>query len=205
MDSWEDTVLLIRPEARHSENHIVHRLNLEGFKILERRHIEITTEQAEAYYISTSGDPENFDAMQDYVRILTMSGSSVVLLLSRFNAFDQIKALMGSKDAKEARDYAPHSLRARFAVNSTLCGVEASEDLKSTEASIKVFFPDRIRTTLPSVDESKILLEDSLYPVLTQGLTMLCKTKPANPTVWLGTWLLENNPNRPKVVESDSS
>ncbi len=36
---------------------------------------------------------------------------------------------------------------------------------------------------MPSLDYSKLFLEDALYPLLTQGLTQLCKSKPENPTV----------------------
>ncbi|TPX68163.1 nucleoside-diphosphate kinase [Chytriomyces confervae] len=201
---WQETVLLIRPEARQKENHILHSLTVDGFKILERKHIEVTAEQAEAYFQAANAGQADYDVMQEYVKNLTQSGSSVVFLLTRFGAYDGISSLMGPQNLDEARESAPTSLRARFAIDATFCGVEATCDAKATESVIKVFFPDRMRTVLPSVEESKLLLEDSLYPVLTQGLTMLCKTKPANPTVWLGTWLIENNPNRPKVSEAES-
>ncbi|KAI8835651.1 hypothetical protein BJ741DRAFT_607510 [Chytriomyces cf. hyalinus JEL632] len=204
LSDWQETVLLIRPEARQNENHIIHSLIVDGFKILERKHIEVTAEQAEAYFQAANAGQADYDVMQEYVKNLTQRDSSVVFLLTRFNAYEGIASLMGPQNLDEARESAPRSLRARFAVDATFCGVEATCDVKATESVIKVFFPDRMRTVLPSVEESKLLLEDSLYPVLTQGLTMLCKTKPANPTVWLGTWLIENNPNRPKVSEAES-
>mmetsp|Transcript_21430 Transcript_21430/g.48529 ORF Transcript_21430/g.48529 Transcript_21430/m.48529 type:complete len:95 (+) Transcript_21430:111-395(+) len=35
---------------------------------------------------------------------------------------------------------------------------------------------------------------------LKQGLVELCKEKPSDPVRWLAHWLLENNPNQPKVI-----
>ncbi|KAJ3297418.1 NME NM23 member 5 [Rhizoclosmatium sp. JEL0117] len=198
----EQTVFLIRPEALHCENHIVHALKQDGFKILDRKHLAISPEQAQAQFTATAVDPNDLDALDGYVGNLTgAAGSAVVLLLSRFNALDSIKSLMGPLDLLEAKDFAPTSLRAKFAVSSQKCAVEATETFEATEASLRIFFPDRLRTTLPSVEESKMLLEEALYPVLTQGLTMLCKEKPANPTVWLGKWLVDHNPNRPNVAD----
>lgn len=37
--------------------------------------------------------------------------------------------------------------------------------------------------------------------VTRQGLTALCKARPADPITWLAAWLLANNPNKPVVVE----
>jgi nucleoside-diphosphate kinase len=54
---------------------------------------------------------------------------------------------------------------------------------------------------LPTKQDVKAFLDAALYPTLNKGLTELCKNKPENPTLWLGQWLLENNPNKPKVVE----
>ncbi|KAJ3386462.1 cytoplasmic dynein with WD40 domain [Entophlyctis sp. JEL0112] len=197
----ELAVLLVRPEARHSENHIKHALIADGFKILERKHFVLSPEQAQAHYVATTAGDIDRHAFDDYVEYLSTAGSSIVLLLSRFNAFDELKTLLGPTDLLEAKDFAPNSLRAKFAVSSKLCALEATLTSESAESDLRTFFPNRLRTTLPSSDETKLLLDEELYPVLTEGLTRLCKAKPANPTTWLGNWLLENNPNRPKVSE----
>lgn len=43
--------------------------------------------------------------------------------------------------------------------------------------------------------------KDTLPTLLATGLTELCRQKPVglNAVEWLGNWLLENNPNQPKV------
>jgi len=35
---------------------------------------------------------------------------------------------------------------------------------------------------------------------LKHGLTALCKEKPEEPIKWLAHWLLDNNPNQPRVL-----
>ena len=46
---------------------------------------------------------------------------------------------------------------------------------------------------------------DSIQELLVTGLMQLCKMKPSgNDAVkWLGDWLIENNPNKPTVEDSD--
>lgn len=39
-----------------------------------------------------------------------------------------------------------------------------------------------------------------MNPLVVKGLTVLCKEKPRDPILFLANWLLENNPNKPKVV-----
>ena len=44
---------------------------------------------------------------------------------------------------------------------------------------------------------------ETLPELLTTALAELCKAKPAglDAVKWLGEWLVENNPNRPRVEE----
>ena len=46
---------------------------------------------------------------------------------------------------------------------------------------------------------------ESINEVLIAGLVELCKVKPVglDAVEWLGNWLINNNPNQPKVVEPD--
>ncbi|KAI9345239.1 hypothetical protein BDR26DRAFT_155210 [Obelidium mucronatum] len=204
--SVQHTVFVIRPEARHCENHIVHAVHVAGFKILDKKHLAVADEQARAFFAATAADAGDAAAQETFAANLgARAGSAVVLLLARFDAFRQVGALLGPRELKDAKDGAPKSLRAKYAVSQDKCAVEATLTPEATEAALRIFFPDRLRTTLPNNEESKILLEESLYPVLTKGLTMLCKEKPANPTVWLGNWLVDHNPNRPNVSNAENS
>ncbi|KAJ3200699.1 NME NM23 member 5 [Entophlyctis luteolus] len=201
----ELAVLLVRPEARHSENHIKHALAADGFNILDRKHVVLSPEQAQAHYVATTAGDIDRHAFDEYVDYLSTAGSSIVLLVSRFNAFEELKTLLGPTDLLEAKDFAPSSLRAKFAVSSKLCALEATVTTESAESDLRTFFPNHLRTILPSSEETNVLLDEEVYPILTEGLTRLSNEKPVNPTAWLGNWLLEHNPNRPKVSEVTST
>eukprot|EP00638_Chattonella_subsalsa_P013726 CAMPEP_0117783368 /NCGR_PEP_ID=MMETSP0948-20121206/4000_1 /TAXON_ID=44440 /ORGANISM="Chattonella subsalsa, Strain CCMP2191" /LENGTH=164 /DNA_ID=CAMNT_0005611777 /DNA_START=125 /DNA_END=619 /DNA_ORIENTATION=- len=62
---------------------------------------------------------------------------------------------------------------------------------------------------IPRGDAAKSFLQacpagqETLPELLTTALSELCKVKPAglDAVRWLGEWLLENNPNQPKVEE----
>ena len=47
--------------------------------------------------------------------------------------------------------------------------------------------------------------EESINDVLVAALVELCKVKPVglDAVRWLGEWLLNNNPNKPLVIEPD--
>lgn len=46
---------------------------------------------------------------------------------------------------------------------------------------------------------------ESVHDVLVTGLVELCKVKPVgvDAVQWLGEWLLNNNPNQPRIIEPD--
>jgi hypothetical protein len=49
--------------------------------------------------------------------------------------------------------------------------------------------------------EVKEYIQEQLNEVLVKGLTLMAKQKPKEPLEWLAHWLLENNPNKPKITE----
>lgn len=76
---------------------------------------------------------------------------------------------------------------------------EQTEASGSTAANMK---PDEHdlsnQPSQGNVDVAKRVMESCLK----QGLVELCKEKPSDPVRWLAHWLLENNPNQPKVIAS---
>jgi hypothetical protein len=48
-------------------------------------------------------------------------------------------------------------------------------------------------------DKNRELVKKMLDGCLKHGLAALCKEKPEEPIKWLAHWLLENNPNQPRV------
>lgn len=78
--------------------------------------------------------------------------------------------------------------------------------LQSTDENIS-----KIKAT-PSGNEIDNILKasmsnckESVNDVLIKGLVELCKEKPVglDAVQWLGNWLLQNNPNKPQVIDPD--
>ena len=83
-------------------------------------------------------------------------------------------------------------------------------DRKFIQSTLKgIPKPKRVVTTdnvQKFISEIKVGDNDTLPGVLTKGLAELCKVKPSglDAVRWLGNWLLENNPNQPRVNEPGS-
>ena len=96
---------------------------------------------------------------------------------------------------------------------ASLC--KLSESLELSEKGGRIFLESRLpgilkQKVVPSGDGARQFIgrtkagDETLPEFLTKGLAELCKAKPAGleATRWLGNWLLENNPNKPKVQEA---
>ncbi|KAJ3407483.1 NME NM23 member 5 [Chytridiales sp. JEL 0842] len=197
MNVSEKAVVVIKPEAQKHEADILYRLKQDGFTILQKEQLTISNEQALEYYEIDSHRVTDTEKAIEHIT----SGQSTVVLVTRNDCVEQLKGLLGPTDISHARKIFPTSLRAIYAVDNFYNGIDTSDSPSSAQRDIKLFFREHLTEPTPSLEASKLFLEDALYPVLTQGLTQLCKVKPENPTAWLGRWLLENNPAVPKIQE----
>lgn len=79
----------------------------------------------------------------------------------------------------------------------------ACRHTQSAAREIKFFFPRVSVDPVPDKLEAKAYLERQLGPALTRGLVELSKGRPTTDEVaalqWLSAWLLDNNPNKPRV------
>ncbi|KAJ3020849.1 NME NM23 member 5 [Thoreauomyces humboldtii] len=183
--------LLVKPDVAALEPEVVYRLGQAGFKLFNRRRTVLTNEQASEFFNDWAQDPD-FGELISYVT----SGPVVALALQRHDGFAELRKVVGSGDEEETE-----SLRRKYAPDELRNGFHISETPESVERDLRLFFPDTPVHPPPTSDDAKMTLETTVYPTLLQGLTQLCKEKPANPTAWLGTWLLDNNPNKPRVEE----
>ncbi|KND04699.1 uncharacterized protein SPPG_08842 [Spizellomyces punctatus DAOM BR117] len=192
----ERNFLLLKPDTSSNEPAIVYTLKQAGFKVFNRRRTILTSEQASEFYKEWRDDPD-FGELIVYMT----SGPVVALALHHYTGFEVLRKLVGPLDPAVAKTDEPESLRAKYATDELRNGFHMSETKEAVEKDLSFFFPDTHVVPLPTPEDAKLILETTVYPVLLQGLTQLCKEKPANPTAWLGTWLLDNNPNKPKVEE----
>eukprot|EP00294_Goniomonas_avonlea_P007931 CAMPEP_0114561394 /NCGR_PEP_ID=MMETSP0114-20121206/11980_1 /TAXON_ID=31324 /ORGANISM="Goniomonas sp, Strain m" /LENGTH=750 /DNA_ID=CAMNT_0001747025 /DNA_START=44 /DNA_END=2296 /DNA_ORIENTATION=- len=87
-----------------------------------------------------------------------------------------------------------------YARQKVLFSVDGMASLDEVTHEIEqVFVPKTF--TVPSVTEAQDYIRDRLHPVLVEGLTTLCQTKPNDPVQWLAEWLLTHNPAKPKEVK----
>ncbi|KAJ3157024.1 NME NM23 member 5 [Geranomyces variabilis] len=185
--------LLLKPDVASRESEIVYKLGQAGFKVFNRRRTTLANEQASEFFNDWASDPD-FDELVSYVT----SGPVVALALQRFDGFNELKKVVGSVDDIGGEG---DSFRAVYGQDELRNGFHVSDNPASVERDLRLFFPDTPVQPPPTSDEAKAILETTVYPTLLQGLTQLCKEKPANPTAWLGTWLLDNNPNKPRIQE----
>lgn len=176
---------------------------------------------------SSSSPAGSFESAAQFLS----SGPCLVLVLSKPSAVSTLLMLLGPEDPVQARLSKPLSLRARIGgVDTVHNALYASYDRNQARKDIEEFFPSgvglednlpqsssdlqQLLSSKPGLDASfgaphrggggggGVSSESSLYEVLLQGLTQLCRVKPTgnDAVLYLSDWLLENNPNKPKVI-----
>ncbi|XP_065119929.2 nucleoside diphosphate kinase homolog 5 [Paramisgurnus dabryanus] len=190
----ERTLALIKPDAVHKADEIEDIIIQSGFTILQKRKLQLSPEQCSDFYAEHYGK-----LCFPHLTAFMSSGSIVALALARHQAIATWKAIMGPANSIKARETDPDCLRARFGTCDLRNAVHGSDSFSAAEREIRFMFPNSIIEPIPIGDAAKDYLKRYVNPTLLTGLTELCKRKPADPFTWLADWLMENNPNKPKV------
>ncbi|KAJ3302341.1 cytoplasmic dynein with WD40 domain [Kappamyces sp. JEL0829] len=193
----EKALFLVKPNAVHNEIDILRKLKTKGFRIMEKKTVRLSREQATDFYQDQMQDVE-FEDVVDYMS----SGPCLAMLVERLDGYEEIAALVGNENPSLAKIESPErfavpahrSLRGLYGVSRIVNGFHASQDLAQAQREIQFFFPNSTRpcvtidtlAPLPSIESAKAFLEDCVYPTLLQGLTALSKEKPAAPVVAQG-------------------
>ena len=199
----EKTLALIKPDAvRNGSAPAIMELvtGAGGFTIVSQDLVLLTQERAQQFY-AEHAEREFFGPLCEFM----CSGPVVALCLAKPGAIKGWRALMGPTDSEAARAEAPDSVRAKFGTDGRQNAVHGSDSPASATGELKFFFPRLIVGTLPSAEEATRELASDVVPLLTSGLTELCRAKPAEPVAWLAQWLLENNPNKPTRSKASKS
>mmetsp|Transcript_14305 Transcript_14305/g.36419 ORF Transcript_14305/g.36419 Transcript_14305/m.36419 type:complete len:205 (-) Transcript_14305:341-955(-) len=198
----ETTLAMIKPNAVKDSNvdAIINRIKEAGFTIRQRRDLTLDRSTAEQFYAEHKGKAF-FEALTNFMT----SGPIVALALSREDAIKGWRDLMGPTNPKVAREESPNCLRALYgatdeSVLPTQNATHGSDSPASAEREVKFFFPNLLSDSLPISSEAWKAVEEELGSILTEGLTSLCKEKPAQPVRWLGEWLIRNNPKAARPV-----
>ncbi|XP_055494523.1 thioredoxin domain-containing protein 6 isoform X2 [Leucoraja erinacea] len=156
----EHTLAVIKPDVM--ENHrdeIIQKIEEGGFVISQMDEKFLSREMAEEFYKEHKGKPF-FDKLIDYM----IEGPSLMMILSKENAVEEWRSLMGPTDPEEAKKIAPDSLRAKFAkdmLRNSLHG--ASDQMQATE-KIQFIFGDINIGADGIVQGIEPTLEKVIYP-----------------------------------------
>ncbi|NXT57509.1 TXND3 protein, partial [Pluvianellus socialis] len=107
----EQTLALIKPDAakKHKDD-IMQKVKDAGFTISKIKEEALTREMAAQFYNDHTGKP----FFEDLVTCMT-EGPSVVMILTKENAVEEWRQLMGPTDPEVAKETSPESIRAQFA------------------------------------------------------------------------------------------
>tara|TARA_B100000214_G_scaffold268681_1_gene199355 strand:+ start:223 stop:630 length:408 start_codon:yes stop_codon:yes gene_type:complete len=130
----EQTLSIIKPDAisKGFAEEICKRLEDEGLKIISKKSLHLTEEEAEGFYIEHKGKP----FFSDLITFMT-SGPIQVQILEGENAILKYREVMGNTNPKEAN---PGTIRADFADSIDANAVHGSDSEQSAEREIHYFF-----------------------------------------------------------------
>ncbi|NWW27477.1 TXND3 protein, partial [Falcunculus frontatus] len=107
----EQTLALIKPDAaKNHKDEIMKKVKEAGFSISRVKEQALTREMAAQFYKDHKGKPF-FEQLVDCMT----EGPSVIMVLSKENAVEEWRQLMGPSDPEEAKKTSPESIRAQFA------------------------------------------------------------------------------------------
>ncbi|CAF3389174.1 unnamed protein product [Rotaria socialis] len=192
----ERALALIKPDAVNKADDIEAIILNHGFSILQKRRVTLTAEQCSDFYSEHYGK-KFFPSL---VAFMT-SGPIVAIVLSKENAIQQWRELIGPANSIVAKETHPDSIRALFGSNEQKNAVHGNDSAVSVEREIRFFFPNCIVEPIPVGQPAKDYLEQNVNRTIIKALTALCKEKPKDPVIWLADKLMEINPYKPKLSQ----
>ncbi|XP_072272924.1 thioredoxin domain-containing protein 6 [Pyxicephalus adspersus] len=134
----EHTLAAIKPDAlEEHRDEILERIQVAGFTVSQIKETNLSQEMAEEFYKEHKGKPF-YDQLVNYM----CRGPCLMMILSKENAVQEWRALMGPTDPTEARTSAPDSLRSLFANSILQNAVHGSSNINHATEKIKFIFGD---------------------------------------------------------------
>ncbi|XP_041363572.1 nucleoside diphosphate kinase homolog 5-like [Gigantopelta aegis] len=192
----ERTLALIKPDVINKSEEIEDIILRSGFAILQKRRVHLTPEQASDFYAEHYGKMF-FPSLVAYMS----SGPIMALVLARDQAISYWTELVGPTNTFKARETHPDCLRAIYGTDDQRNALHGSDCFSTAQREIRFFFPNSVIEPVATGVAAVDYLSKTVNPTLLKGLTNLCKQKPEDPVIWLADWLIENNPNKPRVAQ----
>ncbi|NWI19157.1 TXND3 protein, partial [Crypturellus soui] len=189
----ERTLALIRPLLlKERRDSIIQRIRDDGFKIAMQKEIVLSEEQARQFY----KEHENEDYFPALLEQMT-SGPTLALALTRVNAVERWRELLGPKIVDEAKKNNPTSLRAEYAVDSVpIDQLHGSSSPGDAQKELKFFFPQEHTLALIKPDAVKEHKGDIMQKVKDAGFA-ISKIKEASLTREMAMQFYKDHEGKP--------
>uniref|UniRef100_A0A8C5HQU7 Nucleoside diphosphate kinase B n=1 Tax=Gouania willdenowi TaxID=441366 RepID=A0A8C5HQU7_GOUWI len=134
----QQTLAVIKPDAmeEHKEE-ILEAIRGRGFSVTQLKETELSREIAEEFYKEHKGKPF-FSQLVDFM----CRGPCAMLVLTKENAVEEWRTMMGPTDPEKAKETSPQSLRARFAADILHNSVHGSSNEQHAREKIYFIFGD---------------------------------------------------------------
>ena len=132
----QTTLSIIKPDAvqKGYTEDICTRIEESGLKIISKRQVLLSREQAEGFYDEHKGKPF-FEALINFMT----SGPVQVQIIEGDEAISRYRSLMGNTNPEEAN---PGTLRHDFAESIDANAVHGSDSVESAAKEVTFFFPE---------------------------------------------------------------
>uniref|UniRef100_A0A8C7YWR9 Nucleoside diphosphate kinase B n=1 Tax=Oryzias sinensis TaxID=183150 RepID=A0A8C7YWR9_9TELE len=134
----QNTLAVIKHEAmeQHRET-ILEEIRDRGFSVTQQKEMVPSRELAEELYKEHKEKPF-FNQLVDYM----CQGPCLMLVLTKENAVEEWRVMMGPSDPAKAKETSPESLRARFGSDILQNSVHGSSNVQHAEEEIQLIFGD---------------------------------------------------------------
>ncbi|KAI4584859.1 hypothetical protein MJG53_006393 [Ovis ammon polii x Ovis aries] len=140
----QHTVALIKPHVTQEQREDIMKVIKDtGFDITQMKEILLTEEEAEKIYFKIKRKA----FYKDVLGVLA-EGTSLVMILTKWNAVSDWRRLMGPTDPEEARLLSPDSIRAQFGENILKNAVHGPSDMEEAMKTISSMFEDFVPENL---------------------------------------------------------
>ncbi|ELR63034.1 Thioredoxin domain-containing protein 3, partial [Bos mutus] len=140
----QHTVALIKPHVTQEQREDIMKIIKEtGFDITQMKETLLIEEEAEKIYFKIKRKAFYKDVLD-----VLAEGTSLVMILTKWNAVSDWRRLMGPTDPEEARLLSPDSIRAQFGKNILKNAVHGASNMEEAMETISRMFEDFVPENL---------------------------------------------------------
>ncbi|XP_005109042.2 thioredoxin domain-containing protein 3 homolog [Aplysia californica] len=156
----QETVAVIKPSGMGTKDAIIEKIHEAGFRIAAHKETTITKDVVDIMY----ANQQDKDYYDDLVNSMT-SGETMFMVLSREDAVDGWRRMIGETNPEEAKTKEPDSLRAQFGQDILNNAVHGSSDPDRARVEMKAVFGDlqfnedgTVKGEEPQLDEATVVI-----------------------------------------------